>query len=277
MYFRSHQKLMIRFFLVHRIKGIQIIILSISLGVIIFFPNIVLGQLTEQQLQVDTLYTQTFTILGGIAVAGATTFFAWQHERRTPPPAEQERIIQDIIKEWYSRNYLDAYHRIWKKIEESNEDENVIDEYWRKLSSKKFPEEYLPNGDSELHEQIEYFRNKLHLGKKEETEKIENRIKAIRNSADVEYYTRVRLILPYIADIAVTAAIDCKAKSTDFTDRDCETLVESSLKNLKKLMIFYRIRENKQVCKILMQAKLNEKILNLGSTSANGTLSGGEI
>ena len=85
-----------RNFLLDRTEEIQIIILSITFGVIMFFPNIVLGQLTEQQLQVDRLeaeieslkqqikssspdplgilYTQTFIILTGIVVAGVHRF-----------------------------------------------------------------------------------------------------------------------------------------------------------------------------------------------------------
>jgi len=95
----------------------------------------------------------------------------------------------------------------------------------------------------------------------------------------VEYYAKVRLILPSVVDIAVTAAIDHKDKPTerDYTDKDYESLVKSSLKKLKRLMIFYRIRENKVVCKILIQAKLNEKILSLGSASATTAMSGDEL
>jgi len=274
--------------------GFQILMFSITLGYVLF-PNIVLGQETEQQLEVvklkreiellnqqiknsdplNIIYTQLIPIVGGIIVAGGTTFFAWQHERRIPPTVEQERIIQDIIKEWYSRNYLNAYQKIWKKIEESNNDEDIIDEYWQKLSSKKFPVEYLDESEEDLFNQIEYFRKKLHLNKRN-NEEIKTRIEAIRNSADVEYYARVRLILPTIVDIAVMSTINSKDKSTasNFADKDYESLVESSL---KKLMIFYRIRENKEVCEILIRAKLNEKILNLSSPSTDTTLSSGEI
>jgi hypothetical protein len=42
-------------------------------------------------------------------------------------------------------------------------------------------------------------------------------------------------------------------------------------------MIFYRIRENKQVYEILVRAKLNEKILKFGSTPADAEPSVGEI
>lgn len=75
------------------------------------------------------------------------------------------------------------------------------------------------------------------------------------------------------------ATIDSKDNSTpsDIVDLDYESLIASSLKKLKKLMIFYRIRENKQVCEILIRAKLNEKILNLASISTDATISGGEI
>jgi hypothetical protein len=42
-------------------------------------------------------------------------------------------------------------------------------------------------------------------------------------------------------------------------------------------MIFYRIRENKEACEILVRAKLNEKLFDLGSTSGNATVSGSEL
>jgi hypothetical protein len=75
------------------------------------------------------------------------------------------------------------------------------------------------------------------------------------------------------------ATIDSKDKSTtnDLAKKHYETLVESSLKKLKILMVFCRIRENKQVCEILIRAKLNEKILNLGFTPTNVTSSASEI
>jgi hypothetical protein len=250
-------------------------------------------QISELKSEVEELKTKVNNngtdFLGGlfgqllalIVAGGATAIGAvltWQFQRRIPPTAEQERIIHDIIKQWYSRNYLYAYHNIWKKIEESNEDEDIIDQYWCKLSAKKFPEDELSLNKSELDDQIEYFRKKLHLGKREK-EEIQTRIKAIQNSADVEYYAKVRLILPTVVDIAVTAAIDYKYKPTErnYADKVYESLVKSSLNKLKRLMIFYRIRENKEVCKILIQAKLNEKILGLGSASANTAISGDEL
>jgi len=266
------------------------------------FPNIVFGQI--QQLEADKLkkeiellnlqiknasqntsnvyntpvFIQTITILGGISIAGATAFFAWQRERRIPPSMEQERIIQDTIKEWYSNNYLKAYHNIWKKIEESNNNEKLIDEIWQKLSNKKFPDEYFDERLHDLFAQIEYFRNKLHLGVGEkEEEQIEARINAIRNIADVEFYAAVRRVLPIIVDNAVMATINSMDKSTPIVSKDYESLVASSLKNLKSLMIFYRIRENKQVCEILIRAKLNEKIFNINPTLTDFTLSGDEI
>jgi hypothetical protein len=227
------------------------------------------------------LFGQVLTIIGSVGAIAIGAVLTWQIQRRIPPTVEQEKIIHGIIKEWYSRNYLNAYHKIWRYIEATNENEKEkqIDEIWEKLSAKKFPEVYLPQkSESDLLGRIEYFRKELHLGKREEAE-IRNRIEAIQNSADVEYYRRVGQILPSVVDIAVKAAMDYKDKLTErhLTEKEYEALVASSLKKLKRLMIFYRIRENKEVCEILIQAKLNEKILNLSPTSINAALSTDEI
>jgi len=255
-----------------------IIIVAISLPTILF-QNYIFAQGTEKSMfDISNAITQTITILGGIAVAAVTTFIAWQKERRIPPTAEQERIIQEMIKEWYSNNYLNAYHEIWKQIEESNNDETIIDKYWEKLSLKKFPLEYLPKkSEKELNDQIDYYCKRLHVSKRD-SEVIKNKIESIRNMADVEYFSSVRVLLPTIVHIAVMATINSKNKSgrMDPGIKNQDLSFESSFKNLKKLMIFYRIRENKEVCKVLILAKLNEINLRL-TPSLNQTESLGEI
>ena len=80
----------------------------------------------------------------------------------------------------------------------------------------------------------------------------------LQNSADVEYYAGVRQVLPTLVDTAVKATMDSKKKSAGNDLENYKKMVESSLKNLKKLMIFYRVRENKQVCEILIRATINE-------------------
>ena len=210
--------------------------------------------------------------------AGVGAFIAWYLQRRTPPSIEQEKIIQEIIKEWYSNNYLNAHLKIWKDIENRGNSEDIIDSYWRTLSSKKFPEKYLEESRRDLIEQIEYFSKKLHL-KKRNKDEIESRIKTIRNIADVEYYTGVRHVLPALVDIAAKVAMDSSVKPTrsDDANDNYKVMLDTSLKNLKKLMIFYRIRENSRVCEILIRANLNEKLYNLGPTTTGGGQSTREI
>jgi hypothetical protein len=89
----------------------------------------------------------------------------------------------------------------------------------------------------------------------------------------------VRIILPNIAEIAVMATISSIDKFTlnNNLEKCHESLVASSLENLKKFMIFYRLRENQQVCEIIVRAKLNEKIYNLGSMSQESITSVGEL
>jgi hypothetical protein len=254
----------------------QILMVSITLGLILF-PNIVSGQLTGQQLEVVKLereiellnqqikssdplnilyYTQLIPIVGGILLAGAGAFFAWQRERRIPPPAEQEKIFENIVKQWYSRSYLLIYSKIWSEIQElENDSEYLVDHYYEILSRKpfdwhKFPEEIKKKVEDDPKE---YLKKKLHLNDKE----IDIRIKAVINNADVEYYDDVQKILPSVIDNAVTSAI---GNPTNLDEIDYEVLVENSLKATKRLMIFYTLAEDKKVVEILIRAKVCEKM-----------------
>jgi len=147
------------------------------------------------------------------------------------------------------------------------------------LSSKKFPDEYSSKeSELELEEQIEYLRKKLRM-RKGDIQRINKRINSIRNIADVEYFSSVRLVLPTIVDTAVRSTLISKGRSIahDFKDEVYEGLFADSLNKLKILMIFYRIRENKEVCEILIRSKLNEIILNLNSIPRETTSSASEI
>jgi hypothetical protein len=283
MYLRTHQKLMVRNFLLDRTEEIQIIILSITFGVIMFFPNIVLGQLTEQQLQVDRLeaeieslkqqiksssfdplgilFTQAFITSTGIAVAGATAFFAWQRERRTPLPAEQEKIFNEQVKEWYYHSFLAAYKRIWKELQGASEDKTKVHDncevlYRTVLYSKEFPKE-------EFHDifivdkkcQIRYLIKSLKL--KSEDKEIDRRMQTIENTAEAEYHKMVREILPSIVEIAVDSALG--SRIYDQTDEDHHALVLDSKKRLERLMIFGMISEDEEVIKILIDAIVRRK------------------
>ena len=293
---------------------VQILIVSITSG-FIHFSNIVLGQLTEQQqLEVDKLdkeielldqqikssrsdpsnmlYIQIVSIAGIIGATGLAGFIAWQREKKIPPTAEQEKIIQNIIKEWYSRNYLNVYKYIWREVENSKDYEKTVEEYWKELSSKEFPEAILKKcnfSEEQLRDQIKDYQKKMRLGNgvikyfrkrgNGDEESIIRRIKAIQNSADVEYYRSVRVILPILVDVAVMATIhfDDKSIRKCLSGKVYDSMVESSLKKLKLLMIFDRIRENEQVCEILVRAKLNERIYKLSPTSVESDASDSEI
>ena len=89
-----------------------------------------------------------FVILGGITVAGATAFFAWQRERRMPLPAEQERIIQDIVKSWYNSSYLGVYKAIWNDIQ-SNDIQQIL--------QPKSDDAFYPKPDSSINEKIDRY------------------------------------------------------------------------------------------------------------------------
>jgi hypothetical protein len=225
-----------------------------------------------------TSFPQIITILGGIGIAAATAYFTYWRDKRIPPKTEQEKILIDRIKEWYSRNHLDAYYKIWEdveNIEESRNFEKIINNYWQNLSKKKFPPEYLPLKDENLFNEIKNLSNRLHFNYKRE--EIHSMVNSIKNSADVEFYSGVRIVLPTIIDMAIMATIYPDYKLSEIDKENYETLVKSSLNKLKIMMIFYRIRENKQICEILIRAKLNEKILNSTNLCPSDMQPQGEI
>jgi hypothetical protein len=96
-------------------------------------------------------------------------------------------------------------------------------------------------------------KKKLHL----KIDEINHRVEAIKNNADVEYYDKVRQVLPSVIDIAVTYAIGNPANLKQI---GYEELVVKSLKMTKRLMIFYRLREDKKVVEMIVRAKSYEKI-----------------
>jgi hypothetical protein len=54
------------------------------------------------------IFRQGFALIGIAGGAAATAFFAWRRERKIPPTADQEKLLNDIATEWYSRSHLDA-------------------------------------------------------------------------------------------------------------------------------------------------------------------------
>jgi hypothetical protein len=269
-----------RYQYIYQYRSHKIFITSINLFIIIFFsfPVIAYGQeqITQQQSEIiklkkdiESLKQQTnknvdigyellkqgLALIGIAGGAGAAAFFAWQRERRIPPPAEQEQIIENIVKQWYSQGYLLIYGKIWDEIQKSeNNSEHLVDLYYEILSRKRFDWQKFPEIKQKVEDPPkEYLKKKLHLN----DEEIVTRKEAVENNADVEYYREVETILPSVIDIAVTSAI---GNSTNLDGIDYEVLVENSLKATKRLMIFYRLAEDKKVVEILIRAKVCEKI-----------------
>ncbi|HSF49773.1 MAG TPA: hypothetical protein VLA74_03355 [Nitrososphaeraceae archaeon] len=99
-----------------------------------------------------------------------------------------------------------------------------------------------------------YIKKRLDI--KDEKE-IRKRVELIANIAKAEYYEKVRKTLPEIIDIAVNSAIGPKET---IPEKDYDILVEKSLKEIKRLMIFYTLAEDKIVVKTLIRSKLREKM-----------------
>jgi hypothetical protein len=199
---------------------------------------------------------QGITLIGIAGGAAAAAFFAWQRERRIPPPAEQEEIIENIVKQWYSRSHLLVYDKIWNEIQQQPFSEQLVDYYYERLSRKRFDWSEFPKIKKEVENPPkQYLIKKLHL--KEGTDEIDNRIESIKNIADFEYYEQVRVILPSVIDNAVASAL---GNSTNLEQIDYEELVKKSLKTVKRLMIFYTLREDETIVEILIRAKVHEKI-----------------
>jgi hypothetical protein len=235
---------------------------------------------------------EVITLLGGIATTVAAAFIAWHRERRTPLPAEQEKIIHDIVKAWYNSSYLDVYKAIWNDIQwndiqrasqlksdgicYSKSDisiEEKIDYYWRGLCIKEFKMAYfskrfrliagnksLPNDPNDDKPLIEYLaKKKTRLGLKNKKE-IEEIIQHIKTDTEAEYHAWVQKALPEVAEIAVTSAL---GPNTTIHEKDYDILVEKSLDIIKRLMIFYFLAEDRIVVETLIRSKLTEKFLKL--------------
>jgi isopentenyl diphosphate isomerase/L-lactate dehydrogenase-like FMN-dependent dehydrogenase len=81
---------------------------------------------------------------------------------------------------------------------------------------------------------------------------VRNRIEVIKNASSVNYYHRVREVLPEVVEMAVLAAIGADVLKRE----DYEKIVEESLEIVKRMMIFYRLREDQEVVKTIVQAKV---------------------
>jgi hypothetical protein len=203
------------------------------------------------------LLKQGLALIGIAGGAGLTAFLAWRHERMIPPTVEQERILNEIVTKWYSRSHLGSYDKEWEKIEKlkPEDQQRQVEEVWDKLCVKKFPQDLF---DSDKVEQdiTDYLKNRLHI---KETSDLKNRIDVISDASSVEYYGIVQEHLPGIAEIAVLATIGEK----DVTEQGYEKVVEESLRKLKRLMVFYCLREDKKVVETIVRSAVSKRILEM--------------
>jgi hypothetical protein len=61
-------------------------------------------RLLEQQNKrnedlISRLLDQGLALIGIAGGAGAVAFFAWQRERRIPPTGEQEKVLENLVKD----------------------------------------------------------------------------------------------------------------------------------------------------------------------------------
>jgi hypothetical protein len=55
-----------------------------------------------------------------------------------PPTADQEKILNDLLTEWYSRSHLGAYNKVWNYIMNARNVEAEVDKWWKHLCVKEF-------------------------------------------------------------------------------------------------------------------------------------------
>jgi len=202
--------------------------------------------------QGDELLQQVIPIITIVGTA-AGTFLAWRRERKIPPTAEQDRIINDIATQWYSRRHLEAYNKIWKEIEntKAEDQEKVVEWAWNKLCVKEFPKDIFPEREV-INDIADYLKDRLHIKK----DALIKRMQPIIDASSVEYYHVVSKNLPVIADIAVLATVGDR----NVLEQGYEKVVEESLRKVKRLMVFYRLREDKKVVDIVLGSAVSKKI-----------------
>ena len=231
----------------------------------------------------NELLKQGIALIGIAGAAGFAAFFAWRRERMIPPTVDQEKIINEIATKWYYHRHLNVYNEIWKKIEASEDQESEINKAWEYLCVKEFPTDNYDgikgfNAEQVKEDIANYLAQRLHLSKKEllrkkdrkdkneedrnEDHSLENRLDIITDASSVSYYDRVREVLPGVARKAVLATLGEKK----FTKEEHEKVFEESLKKLKRMMVFYRLREDKKVAEAILYGAVydNMKDLSIG-------------
>ena len=153
-----------------------------------------------------------------------------------------------------------VYNEIWKKIEASEDQESEINKAWEYLCVKEFPTNDYDGMKGFNAEQVKedianYLAQRLNLSKKEllrtedrkdrNEDGLKQRSDIITDASSVSYYGTVREVLPEVAEKAVLATLGEKR----YTKEEHEKVFEESLKKLKRMMIFYRLREDKKSCR----------------------------
>jgi hypothetical protein len=245
-------------------------------------------------------FTHVLPIVGAAGIAFIPAFFAWRHERNKIPTVEQEKIINEIATKWYYHRHLYVYNAIWKKIELSEDQESEINKAWEYLCVKEFPTSNYDGMEGFNAKQVKadianYLAQRLHLSKKEllrkkhrkdknedianylaerlhlsntellrkkdrkdknEEDGIEHRLDIITDASSVSYYDMVRKVLPEVAQKAVSATLG----EEKYTKEDHEKVFEESLKKLKRMMIFYRLREDKKVAEAILYGAVYDSL-----------------
>jgi hypothetical protein len=275
--------------------------LSIIVNVLTIIPNVVLGQtnqtnptkeeleimkaqteikLLESQIVKETsispiFFTHVLPIVGAVGIAFVPAFFAWRHERNKIPTIEQEKIINEIATKWYYHRHLYVYNEIWKKIEASEDQESEINKAWEYLCVKEFPTNNYDGMKGFNAEQVKedianYLAQRLNLSKKEllrtedrkdRNDSLKHQLDIITDASSVSYYDRVREVLPGVAQKAVLATLGEKK----YTKEEHEKVFEESLKKLKRMMIFYRLREDKKVAEAILYGAVYDNLKDLGT------------
>ena len=201
----------------------------------------------------SNFFIEVLAIIGIVSGASVTGFWAWIKEKNTPPAAEQEKILNDIVRVWHSQSHIEAFDNVWNDIENNKSTKNMLDHHWNILSVKKFP---IDTYVSEKRQEEIKSSMKLYLRQRLKIKKdsiLDEKIKSIQNSSAINYYDHVFKNLPNLIEIAIDASLFEKSKKPTNVEDD-------SFKNLKRLMIFTRTREDKEVVKILHKAILFKKL-----------------
>jgi hypothetical protein len=121
----------------------------------------------------------------------------------------------------------------------------------------------------EILEQVRELRkNKKKSGNKKpedkEVDSLRKRLDIIVDASSTTYYDQVRETLPRVAQKAVLATLGEKKYTTlgekKYTTEEYKKVFEESLKKLKRMMIFYRLREDKKVAETILYAAVYDNL-----------------